>query len=170
MNLVDRVKKILLTPKTEWDVIAAETTPTQQLIISYVLPLAAVAAVATFIGLVVVGVSVPMLGTMRYGILPGFVALVMHLVMAVVMVFVVGLIADTLAPSFGAQKNTAQALKVAAYSFTPAWVLGVLNIIPMLGMLAILGGIYAIYPHRRYLPAKVRRFVDFLGGWFKKNI
>ena len=31
------------------------------------------------------------------------------------------------------------------------------------------GGIYAIYPHRRYLPAKVRRFVDFLYGWFKKN-
>ena len=31
------------------------------------------------------------------------------------------------------------------------------------------GGIYAIYPHRRYLPAKVRRFVDFLHGWFKKN-
>ena len=32
------------------------------------------------------------------------------------------------------------------------------------------GGIYAIYPHRRYLPAKVRRFVDFLSGWFKKNV
>ncbi|MDO6965425.1 LysR family transcriptional regulator [Rhizobium alvei] len=31
------------------------------------------------------------------------------------------------------------------------------------------GGIYAIYPHRRYLPAKVRRFVDFLHGWFRKN-
>ena len=32
------------------------------------------------------------------------------------------------------------------------------------------GGIYAIYPHRRYLPAKVRRFVDFLGTWFRKNV
>lgn len=29
-------------------------------------------------------------------------------------------------------------------------------------------GIYAIYPHRRYLPAKVRTFVDFLHGWFRK--
>ncbi|OCW59416.1 LysR family transcriptional regulator [Hoeflea olei] len=28
-------------------------------------------------------------------------------------------------------------------------------------------GIYAIYPHRRYLPAKVRAFVDFLSQWFK---
>jgi len=31
------------------------------------------------------------------------------------------------------------------------------------------GGIFAVYPHRRYLPAKVRVFVDFLADWFKKR-
>lgn len=31
-------------------------------------------------------------------------------------------------------------------------------------------GIYAIYPHRRYLPAKVRAFVDHQVAWFKKNV
>jgi len=30
-------------------------------------------------------------------------------------------------------------------------------------------GIYAVYPHRRYLPAKVRIFVDYLHNWFKKH-
>ncbi len=30
-------------------------------------------------------------------------------------------------------------------------------------------GIYAVYPHRRYLPAKVRAFVDYLTNWFRKN-
>ena len=30
-------------------------------------------------------------------------------------------------------------------------------------------GIYAVYPHRRYLPAKVRTFVDYLHNWFRKN-
>ena len=29
-------------------------------------------------------------------------------------------------------------------------------------------GIYAVYPHRRYLPAKVRSFVDFLAAWFRQ--
>src|SRR5687768_8369590 len=116
MNIVDRVKKILLTPKTEWDVIAAESTPTQQLVVGYVLPLAAIAAVAAFIGQVVIGVSVPLLGTVRFGLLAGLTGLVMSVVMAVVMVFVLGLIADALAPSFGGQKNSAQALKVAAYT------------------------------------------------------
>nr|WP_245366237.1 LysR family transcriptional regulator [Neorhizobium galegae] len=30
-------------------------------------------------------------------------------------------------------------------------------------------GIYAVYPHRRYLPAKVRSFVDFLSAWFRQQ-
>ena len=30
-------------------------------------------------------------------------------------------------------------------------------------------GIYAVYPHRRYLPAKVRVLVDYLTKWFKDN-
>ena len=165
MNLVDRVKKILLTPKTEWDVIAAEATPTQQLIVGYVLPLAAVAAVAAFIGQVVIGVSVPLMGTVRFGIVAGLIGLVMSVVMAVVMVFVVGLIADALAPSFGGQKNNAQALKVAAYTFTPVWVLGILNIIPMLGILGILGAIYAIYLLYLGLPKLMKAPQDKAAGY-----
>lgn len=145
MKLVDRAKNILISPKSEWEAIAAETTPTKDLIVGYVLPLAAVAAVAAFIGQVFVGVSAPFVGTMRLGIVAGLVGLVMALVMAVVMVFVLGFIADALAPSFGGTKNMDQAVKVAAYSFTPVWVVGILGIIPALGVLGILAGLYSIY-------------------------
>ncbi len=31
------------------------------------------------------------------------------------------------------------------------------------------GGIYAVYPHRRYLPAKVRALVDFLAQWLRED-
>lgn len=31
------------------------------------------------------------------------------------------------------------------------------------------GGIYAVYPHRRHVPGKVRVFVDFLADWFKQQ-
>ncbi|WP_018689094.1 LysR family transcriptional regulator [Ahrensia kielensis] len=34
--------------------------------------------------------------------------------------------------------------------------------------LKIESGIYAVFPHRRYLPAKIRALVDFLADWFKK--
>ena len=145
MNLVDRAKKIIVSPKTEWDVIAAEATPNQQLIVGYVLPLAAVSAVAAFIGQVLVGVSVPFLGTVKTGFLAGIVGLVFTLVMAVVMVFVVGFIADALAPSFGGQKNLPQAVKVAAYSYTPVWIVGILAILPALMPLIFLAWLYTVY-------------------------
>lgn len=145
MNLIERAKNILITPKTEWDAIAADATPTPQLITMYVLPLAAVAAVAAFIGQVFVGMSAPLVGTYRVGMVAGVIGLVFSLVMAVVMVFVVGFIADALAPSFGGTKNMNQAVKVAAYSWTPVWIVGILAIIPMLGILGLLAWLYSIY-------------------------
>src|SRR6185436_9361167 len=59
--------------------------------------------------------------------------------------FLLSLIINMLAPNFGGQKDSTLALKVAVYSFTPAWVAAVLNILPLLGVLAILGGLYGIY-------------------------
>src|SRR6478672_4482471 len=88
MGLVDRVKNIIVTPKTEWDAIAAEATQPPAIVTGYVLPLAAVAAVASFIGMCFIGVSTPFTGTMRIGIGWGLAQLVYHLIMAVVMVFV----------------------------------------------------------------------------------
>ena len=165
MNLVDRVKKIIVSPKTEWDVIAAETTSTQQLIVGYVLPLAAVAAVAAFIGQVVVGMSVPFMGTVRLGIVAGLMGLVFGLVMAVVMVFVIGFIAATLAPTFGGQKDLDQAVKVAAYSYTPVWVVGILAILPALGMLSLLAALYAIYLMYLGLPKLMKAPQDKAAGY-----
>jgi signal transduction histidine kinase len=143
VNIVDRVKNILLTPKTEWDVIAAESTPQAQLIVGYVLPLAAISAVAAFLGSIVLFSS---FGVSAGFLLWGLVGLAIRIVMAVVMVFVVGFLIDALAVQFGGQKNFAQAFKVAVYSFTAAWVAGVLAIIPFLGwLLAILGSLYGLY-------------------------
>jgi len=55
------------------------------------------------------------------------------------------LIIDALAPTFNGEKNPIQSLKVAVYSCTPAWLAGVLQIIPVLAVLSIFGGIYAFY-------------------------
>lgn len=145
MSLIDRVKNILLTPKTEWDVVAAETTSGAALVTGYVLPLAAVAAIAGFVGVTLIGVSMPFAGTVRIGMTFGLVTAIIQVVMAVVMCYVVAFIVDALAPTFGAQKNFAQALKVVAYSYTPVWVMGIIKIIPMLGILVLLAALYAIY-------------------------
>ena len=57
MDIVTRAKNICLTPNTEWPVIAAEATPPGTLITEYVVPLAAIGAVAGFIGGSLVGTS-----------------------------------------------------------------------------------------------------------------
>ena len=121
MNLIDRAKNICLTPKTEWPVIGAETTDTKDLMTGYVAPLAIIGPVAGFIGGTIIGHTLPYLGTYRTPMLAGIGVAIFSFVMAFVGVFVLSLIIDGLATTFGGEKNRQQALKVAVYAYTPAW-------------------------------------------------
>jgi hypothetical protein len=145
MNMIQRIKNICLTPGTEWPVIAGETSAAGSLIAGYVMPLAAIGAAAGFIGGSLVGYSVPFLGTYRVPIVTGIGAAVFTLAMAIVGTFILSTVINLLAPSFGGEQNSAQALKVAVYSYTPAWVAGALQIIPPLSVLALLGALYGLY-------------------------
>ena len=84
MDTVTRAKNMCLSPDAEWTVVAEEHTPTGALITSYVIPLAAIGAVAGLIGGSLVGRSVPYLGTYRVPIVSGIIAACFALVMAVV--------------------------------------------------------------------------------------
>jgi hypothetical protein len=139
MSLVARAKAILLSPKTEWGVIDAEQATVGSLYIGYIMPLAAIPAVASFIGLGVVGIS-----GYRWGMVSALTMAVTSYVGALVGTFVLALIVDALAPTFGGQKNQIQALKVAAYSSTASWMAGIFSLIPALSWLAILG-LYSLY-------------------------
>lgn len=143
-DLVGRVKRLLLSPQSEWDVIDGETVEPQGLVTNYVAPLAAIPAVAGLIGTAIVGTS--FLGaTYRAPIGGALASAVVAFVLAIVGVFVFAFVINALAPSFGAQKNFNQALKVSAYAPTAGWVAGIFTLIPMLGILALLGGLYSLY-------------------------
>ena len=58
-DIVSRVKAILMTPKTEWPIIAAETTTVADLYKNYVIILAAIPAVAGFISMSIIGTTFP---------------------------------------------------------------------------------------------------------------
>jgi Yip1 domain len=145
MGLVERVKNICLTPNTEWPVIAGETATAGGLITGYVAPLAAIGAVAGFIGGSLVGRSLPFIGSYRVPIVAGLGAAVFTFVMAIVGILVLSFVINALAPTFGGEKNSSQAMKVAVYSYTPAWVAGILRIVPTLGVLGVLAGLYGLY-------------------------
>jgi MFS family permease len=142
MNLVDRVKNILLQPQSEWQVIEPEPTDPQTLYTSYIVILALIPAVAGLIGTAFIASFLG--GRMGLGFVLG--AAIMQYVLSLVMVFAVAFIADLLAPSFDGQKNLNQALKLTAYAMTAAWVAGIFAIIPVLGwLLSLLGGLYSLY-------------------------
>ncbi|MGH7488672.1 MAG: YIP1 family protein, partial [bacterium] len=111
MSIGDRAKNICLTPSTEWPVIASEATSTGALVTGYVAPLAAIGAVAGFIGGSIVGITLPFAGTYRVPIVSGLVSAIFTFVMAIVGVFILSLIISALAPTFDGQKNSMQALK-----------------------------------------------------------
>jgi hypothetical protein len=141
---VDRVKNILLTPRTEWEVIDAEPTTVADLYKGYILPLAAIGPVAQAIGFSVFGMPVPFLGTYRTPVATAVTQAVVTYVLTLVAVFVLALIIDALAPTFNGTPNRIQALKVAAYSYTASWVAGIFMLIPALSLLSILG-LYSLY-------------------------
>jgi hypothetical protein len=145
MAIADRVKNICLTPTTEWPVIAGEPATTQDLLTSYVAPLAAIGAIAGFVGGSIIGRTVPFIGTFRTPVIWGLGGAVFAVVAAIIGVVICALVVNALAPTFGGEKNNTQAMKVAVYSFTPAWVAGILNILPLLGALVIFAALYGIY-------------------------
>jgi len=139
MNLVDRVKAILLQPKSEWPVIEREPGDTGYLFTNYVCIVAAIPPVCAFIGTSLIG-----MGPYRIGIFAGLVHAVIMYVLTLVGVFVMAYVIDFLAGTFGGQRNLANAMKVSAYAPTAAWVVGVFDLIPALAILGVLG-LYSLY-------------------------
>ena len=147
MNIKERAQNILLQPAREWSVIEKERETVTHLYTSYVVPLAAIGPVASIIGLSIFGISLPIGGSYRLPLTSAGWHAVTTFVLALVGTYVLSLIIDALAPKFLARKNSLQALKIAAYSSTPAWLAGGLNLIPSLAFLQILGlyGVYLLY-------------------------
>lgn len=144
MQLIERAKGILLKPKETWADIEAETASTAGLFTGYLMLLAAIPAVCGFIGMSLIGFS----GfgvTVRVPLLAGLANMVVSYVLSLVGVFVLALIVDALAPTFGGMKSQIQALKLVVYASTAALLGGVFSLLPSLSMLGLLAALYSIY-------------------------
>jgi hypothetical protein len=164
MDIVFRVKDILLKPQETWLRIKDEPAEIKELFTSYAAVLAAIPAVGSFIGFSLVGMS--LLGIhYRMPFFSGIGHLLVSYVFSLVGLYVVGLIIDALAPQFGSRKNPLQAMKVAVYSWTPAWVAGFLLIIPALAPLSMLVSLYSLYLFYLGLPILMETPSDKVIGY-----
>lgn len=141
MNLVARAKGILTNPRQEWAAIDAEPLDLGQLLVGYVLPLAAIGPIASIIGWSSFGFGGmfrPSMGTIISMAITSY-------VMTIIGIFVLAWVINALAPTFNATQSMPQAIKVAAYSATAAWIAAIFNIVPALTILAGILGLYSLY-------------------------
>jgi len=151
-----RVKAIILSPSTEWPVIAAEPSSVHAIYLRYVAPLVAIGVIASFIGQTMVGTYAGPLGMVRVGLAAGLAHAVLFFVLSFLQVFLIAWLVDVLAPTFAGARDSLAALKVTAYSFTPGWVAALLNVIPMLGVLGVVAALYGLYLLYLGLPVLMR--------------
>jgi hypothetical protein len=147
-GLVARVKALLLRPSPTWDEIDLEPATVAGLFKGWVLPLAAIPAVAGAVGLLVFGFSGGFMG-FGYSFRPSPAWVLGNALLqyglGVALVFVVGVVVNGLAKTFGGVQDHTQAMKVAAYAPTASWVAGAAMILPQLWIVALLGGLYSLY-------------------------
>lgn len=144
MNLVNRAKNILLTPKTEWQVISLEQPVNNQIIMGYLVPFVLLGALAAFIGYGLIGFSV--FGVHTGSISFGLYNAILRIVLGIGSVYVTAFVLDALAPSFGSQKDFGRSLQLVVYASTPSLVAGLFAFLPLLsGIVALAGVVYSIY-------------------------
>jgi len=164
-SLVDRAKNIIVNPKAEWAVIDSEPSTIGDIYKRYVVILAAIPAVAMAVGLLLFGINL-IIVTIRPS--AGYILsnAIVQYVLALVGCYVLALIIEALAPTFGGVKNRTQAFKLAAYSYTPAWVAGIVLLMPSLAILLLIASIYGVYLLYVGLPILMKSAADKTAIYF----
>ena len=160
-GIAARAKDLLLRPLETWQAIQAEDSTIEGLYKRWVIPLAAIPPVSHAAGLIAFG------GYQIFGIhyhlgLIGILGqAAASYALALAGVLVMALVVDELALRFGGERGRTQAFKLAAYSWTPAWLAGVFMLLPNVGeVAAVLGGLYGLYLLYVGLPVLMRNKPD----------
>ncbi len=144
MDIVERAKAITLNPAATWPVIEAEKHDAKSLFVPYLLILAAIPAICSFIGLSVVGMG----GfgfNFRIPFASGLAMMITTYILSIIMTFGMGWLASALAPTFGGQSDLVQGLKLAVFGGTPMMLAGIFNILPALSIIGLLVALYSLY-------------------------
>lgn len=156
-KVIQRARTLLVSPRTEWPVIAAEPATVGDLYRDYIMVLAAIAPICQFLKSSILGYGWHGFRVYRVGILPGFTASAVEYAISLAAVYGVALIIESLAPYFGAQPDRIQALKTAGYSYTATWIAGFGLLLPGLSVLvALAGAIYSGYLLYLGLPSTLK--------------
>jgi hypothetical protein len=143
-GLIERARAILLTPQTEWNIVAAEPRTRGALVTSYVLWMAALGPVALMINTIIFGRSISGI-KYRPTVQGAIINATIDYGVALLLFGILYLSLDYLARYFDGQSNRPHAFKLAAYGSTAWWVAGLTNLVPGLGIFMLVGQAYSLY-------------------------
>jgi hypothetical protein len=132
-ELGQRIKALLARPAEEWLAIAAERDSSTATLRHYVLPLALIAPVCTFLGGQLIGY-----GGMRPPIPVALLGIALDFIQTIVILFVLAAIVNVLTPPFGGKADSTRAFRLVAFSATPALLTGAFGLVPPLSFLMVL--------------------------------
>ncbi len=144
MNTLERIKKILTSPKTEWNIIASEETTARDVLKSYLIFVALIPAIGSFIGYGVIGYK-NMLGVDTSLISNGVRHALISFVGIIAGTYITAQVLNRLAGKFNSAANFDKAFQLVAYSYSPMCIAGVLYIFPSLGSIAGIISMYGLY-------------------------
>jgi len=137
-NIVQRVIRIITKPKEEWVVIDNERPDKMKLLFGYVIILALIPAIISFINFAFIN--------SYYSIGYAIAQAVISFVLTIAVVYLTAFVVDALAPSFDSEKNFDKSFQLVCYAYTPGWIAAILSIIPGINIVASLVGFaYMIY-------------------------
>ena len=133
MQLLRRARGILLSPRQEWDAVAAETPRIAALFLAYVLPLTALRCCVSI-------AEHAIAGNPLFGLLIGLAGIGLMFIV----VLLCAVTAHFVAAAFGTVRPFARAVQLAATAMTPVFIGNALQSTPVIGeFLAFAGALYA---------------------------
>lgn len=144
MDLVKRVKGLILSPQAEWAVIEEENSSVPVLYRSYIAILAVIPPFATFLGGWLFGYSRGHMGVVHPTFLGGLSRAATQYLLSLPAIYLVAFVISSIAPQFDGKSDDRRALALIAYSYTPAWLAALFGLVPGLRFLDILG-VYGVW-------------------------
>jgi Yip1 domain/Deuterolysin metalloprotease (M35) family len=154
-GIIDRVKNILISPKSEWPVIASEGGTIGSTYSGYVVILGAISAVATFLQYAVFGIGAFGIYA-KVSVLSALSSAILVFLMLMALVYVLSLIVNALAPTFDGQKNHLNAFKLVGYGMTASMLASLFLMLPGIGFLGIFISLYSFYVLYTGLPVMMK--------------
>ncbi|MDZ7771902.1 MAG: Yip1 family protein [Balneolaceae bacterium] len=155
-NTFDRIKAILLNPKSTWPEIKQESRTNKNLIIFYALPLSILAGLASLVNF---------LSSAGMGFGYGLQMVVLQIAWPLITIVIASFVINTLAENFNSTKDLNSAFKLVTYSYTPSLLAAIItNLSWTLGWVGIVG-LYGIYLFWIGLPVLMETPEEKRGGY-----